>query len=191
MLGDRRYNAGTMFGLRTLSVAVASLAVLSTAAASDPYFGPEIGLFLPASAELREALGESWFSAGVARVARNERNRNLVTTDWNVISKDHAGSRLFILTPSMGMVMPLGSRNGGGQLFLAGRVGVSYMDYAITMGSGERRSGKAFGANANAELGVQLGDRLTLSVRYDVFSERDGLTFDGLSLSARFGLVRF
>ena len=76
------------------------------------------------------------------------------------------------------------------QPYFAVRGGLNYTDYAISQGI-TRLSGKNLGYNVNAEFGVQMGDRFTISARYDITPDYDGFNFDGLSFALRYGIVKF
>ncbi len=153
-------------------------------------FGVQAGLFMPSSREVRDAFGSNWLSFGLGATGAQKYEKTKTKIDWNVISGEKDGNRVFLLTPSYGLVMPLGDRGASAQPYVAARVGISYMDYALDVDH-ERVSGKRIGFNGNAELGVNLSDRLNISVRYDVFSKQQGLNFNGLSLSLTYGFLRF
>jgi len=185
--------------IRLLPVAVlASLAVPALAQSQDRWFGPEVGIFYPTSAKLRDALGSSWVSLGAGATSLNQRQGRKMGWDWETVSQSKDGSKVFMGSVSYGLVMPLSGlpdvglsrRISGMQPYWALRAGGSYIDYAVNVPGG-RSSGKRMGLNANAELGVLIGDRLKVSARYDYFPEHDGLNFSGITLSARYGLLRF
>lgn len=157
---------------------------------SGRYFGPEVGVFLPASEKLRNALGSSWFSIGAGSVRTGQFERQKFTWDWNTISQSKSGSKVFMGTVTYGMAIPLGQKYSMTQPYAAVRAGISYIDYAVNVGMG-RESAKRFGPNANVEVGIMMNQRLSLAARYDLNPSYDGLGFSGLSLSLRYGLLRF
>ena len=176
--------------LFALTACLCAVAVPVTAMADeDSYFGPQVGLFYPANQTMRNALGDSWFSFGATRIRMFKLQERKWVHDWQAISQRNNGSSIFILTGSAGYVMPFMSSGGDTQPYAALRGGLSYMDYAVNTPGG-RKSAKRIGVNANAALGVNFSSRLNLEARYDVFSGYDSLTFNGLTLSLKFGMAR-
>lgn len=178
------------FSVRLVLAAMALCIGSGAALAQGSGYGPQVGVYFPASQELRNALGSSWFSIGFTQVPTQRAGNQIISTDWNVLAADRYGNRLFILTPSVGILLPLGGDGQETNVYAAARAGISYMDYNITTG-GVTRRGNSIGLNGNVELGMYLGDRLNVAARYDVFSEKDGLNFNGLTLSLRYSIVRF
>lgn len=174
-----------------LVAAAAGLALLPLSAkAQDAYFGPQIGFFFPKDEQLRDALGDSWFSFGASRMRAFRPNQGKIAFDWNAIGQKNDDNAVFILTGSVGYVIPFAPPGSGTEPYFAIRGGLSYIDYAIDTTSG-RQSAKVLSPNANAALGVNVNGRVNLEVRYDMWSSYDGLSFDGLTLSLRVGLLRF
>lgn len=159
-------------------------------AEEDSYFGPQVGLFYPQSQVLKDALGDSWFSFGASRVRVMELDKHKLTHDWNAISQRDNGSSVFILTGSIGYVMPFAQEGSTTEPYFALRGGLAYMDYAVDTPGG-REASKRLGTNANAALGILVSKKLNIEARYDVWSGQSGLNFNGLTLSARYGLIRF
>lgn len=180
--------------MRRSLVSAAALAVIALPAASFAQsIGPKIGLFLPTSSELRDAIGSSWFSIGLGNVNQNNYNRTKVSPDLNFITGDGGGSKVVIVSYTLGVTQPLSAVGLGKSDFLpyfAYRGGLSYVDYAVNTGGG-RSSGKALGYDINAEIGVLFQGNLSLSARYDLVSQHDGLNFNGLSLNLRWGIAKF
>jgi len=177
--------------LLTAVAIVFALALPFTARAqSESYFGPQVGVFMPQDQALRDALGDQWFSFGASRIRLFRINESKLAFDWNGVGQSKDGSTVFIFTGSFGYVIPFSSVGSSTQPYAALRAGAAYMDYAVET-SGGRVSGKRLGANANAALGMNFSDRFNVEVRYDVWSEFDGLSFNGLTLAARIGLFRF
>ena len=164
-------------------------APVAATADEDSYFGPQVGLFYPANQTLRDALGDSWFSFGASRIRVFELRERKWAHDWQAISQRRMGNSIFILTGSAGYIMPLGTPGSGTEPYFAIRGGLAYMDYAISTPGG-RRSAKRIGVNGNAAVGVNINRRFNLEARYDVFNGYDSLTFNGLTLSLRFGMLR-
>jgi hypothetical protein len=177
--------------LTVLAACLAAFAVPHLASAqSNSYFGPQVGFFFPASKELRDALGDSWFSFGASRLRTFELRQRKLSWDWNAIGQSRDGNTVFILTLSAGYVASLAQLGASTEPYVALRGGVSYMDFAVDTTSG-READKALGLNANAAFGLIFNKRFNIEARYDVWDSKNGLVFNGLTLSARFGLVKF
>lgn len=182
-----------MIKLRWLVIPAAAAAVPAFAqndGAVDNFFGPQIGVFYPSGSKLRDALGSQWLSFGAGQVKVDQFTKRKFTWDWNTTSKSNNGSKVFMGSVSYGLVMALGDRFSSTRPYAAIRVGGSYIDYAVNVGLG-RESGKTIGYNTNFEVGMIFNRNLAVSARYDLFSEKDGLNFNGWTLSAKYGLIRF
>ncbi len=172
------------------ALGAATLIPAVSQADEDLYFGPQVGLYFPASSELRDALGDTWFSFGASFIRDTHMPDRRWAHDWQVLSRRDKGNKLFIFTGSFGYVASLGDPEDNFEPYAALRAGLSYMDYSIDL-AGDYKSSKRLGFNANAALGVNLNRRVNIELRYDLFSQQDELTFDGLSLAVKVGLVRF
>lgn len=167
--------------------------VVPTASFAQNQVGPKVGLFIPSSGTLRDAIGSSWFSIGLGNVNPDNYSRTKIAPDLNFITGDSGGSRVVIVAYTLGMTQPLSAAGIGNRNFrpyFAYRGGLSYTDYAVNTGGG-RVSGKRLGYDINAEIGVVFQNNLSLSARYDLVSEHDGLNFNGLSLNLRWGIAKF
>lgn len=176
--------------LFALAACAGAVAVPLTASAQDAYFGPQVGLFFPASKAMRTALGDSWFSFGASRIRIFDVNQAKWAHDWQAINQRKNGNSIFILTGSMGYVYPLSAGTEKYKPYFAVRGGLSYIDYAVTTG-GSRAANKRFGLNGNTAFGVNIDKRINIEARYDWFTAQEGLSFDGLTLSLRVGIARF
>ncbi len=186
---------GTFTGMRRRllsTTALAALLVPGFALAQSSYAGPEFGVFLPTDGALKTALGDQWFSVGLSTMKQGDLRTTRTGTNMNFVTQSKNGNKVFIGSYSIGLFQPFGdgSMRNSTRPYFAARAGVSYIDYAIGTGV-NRDADKRIGYNANAELGILFGDRLNLSVRYDVNSKHDGYSFDGLSVSLRYGLAKF
>ena len=174
-----------------LATALLCLAVPHTAhAEDDSYFGPQFGLFYPSGAAMRSALGDSWFSFGASRIRTLKLDERHWVHDWSGVSQSQNGSKIFILTASAGYVVPFGTNSENFEPYIAVRAGLSYIDYAINTGSG-RRSAKRIAPNGNAAIGFNINRRINIEARYDIYTQYDGLSFNGLTVALRIGLARF
>jgi len=170
---------------------LAALAVPTVSLAQS--IGPKVGLFMPSSGTLRDAIGSSWFSIGLGNVNVDNYARTKIAPDLNFITGDSGGSKVVIVSYTLGVTQPLSAVGLGKSDFLpyiAYRGGLSYTDYAVNTNGG-RLSGKRLGYDINAEIGVIFQKNLSLSARYDVVSEHEGLNFNGLSLNLRWGIAKF
>lgn len=180
--------------LALASAALVAIPMIAQAQYNERYAGPEIGIFIPSDPDLRNALGGTWYSFGVSTMRQGNVVKRNLGTNFNVISQSKNGNKVFLGSYTLGLVMPLGSTGMGNlntdfQPYVALRGGLNYTDYAITQGT--RLSAKRLGYNINAELGIQVGDRFTVSARYDLSPGYDGFDFNGLSFSLKYGLVKF
>ncbi len=181
--------------MRRCLVPICALTALAASAVTygQASIGPAVGVFFPSSGALRDAIGPSWISFGLGHVDTQKYDRTKVAPNFNVISGDGNGNRVFIVSYTLGVTQPLsqvGLSRSSFVPYVAYRGGLSYTDYAVTMG-GSRVGGKALGYDINAEIGILFNKNLTLSARYDLVSEHDGLNFNGLSLSLQYGIARF
>ncbi|MBS1724966.1 MAG: outer membrane beta-barrel protein [Armatimonadetes bacterium] len=173
-----------------------ALAALVTAPAvsnaqADPYLGPSIGVFFPSNSNLRDAMGDAWISFGASRVRLDPYAKQNVGFDWNAFSKDNDGNRVFMLVGSMGYTIPFSKPGDSMRPYLAVRGGLTYIDYAVNLTPANRVGGKKIGANANVEIGINVGDRLNVSARYDIMPSYDSLNFSGFSLALKWGIAKF
>jgi hypothetical protein len=181
--------------MRRYLVALLAAVAVPALAQEQIGLGPRVGVFFPASSELRSALGDSWVSIGLGATDNSTIKRKL-GLDWNFIYQSSRGNRVFVVTPSFGIMVPLQNQpvvgNYGTQLYAAARAGISYLDYGITpTGSTVRQSDRRFVMNGNVELGAAFGSNWRASVRYDLMPKTDGFDFSGLTLSVTYGIFRF
>lgn len=184
---------------RTILPALGILAApIAFAQSVETYIGPELGVFIPADKDLRDALGSNWISFGLGRLRVDQTGSRRFAWDVEFTSQSKNGSKVFMGAVSYGLMIPFGgtepyalSRSGSNFTpYAAVRAGGSYIDFAVNTNGG-RLSGKRIGLNANAEVGVLIGDRISVSARYDLNPSHNGLSFSGLTLAARYGLFRF
>ncbi|MES1227055.1 MAG: hypothetical protein ABUL72_00200 [Armatimonadota bacterium] len=159
---------------------------------NQTFLGPEIGIFMPTDGTLKDAIGDRWFTYGLGSVGLSELAGNSKNSSFNIISGSGNGSKVYILGYSLGMVKVMGDLRKASIIpYFALRGGAAYMDYAVNTSAVTRESGKRIGLNGNAELGVMIGGKLSLAARYDIFTPADGLRFDGLSFSLKYGISGF
>lgn len=178
--------------LRLLFSALAVGALAGAALAQNPPgFGPKFGVYFPTSTAAKDAFGDTWVSFGIGAVGREGfRERTSIVYDFNILSRNANGNRLFALSPSVGYRFAFAGEDDSAIPYVAVRAGLSYFDYAI--GSGvERQAATQLGFNGNTEFGIQFEDRLTVFVRYDVFTNAGMFNFNGFTLAANYAIVRF
>ncbi len=174
---------------RTLLGLTALVALAAPALAQQSYLGASVGSFFPSSSALRDKLGDNWLSYGPTSVRIDSSRRQRVTSDWQAFSKSKDGNKVFMLSLSGGILYPLGDQMST-RPYAAARAGLGYIDYAINV-TGGRESGKRFGPTGNVEVGVNIGERLNLHARYDLFPSYAGFNFSGFSIALQYGITRF
>ena len=95
--------------MRKRIIALASLCIVAlpiVAQAQDRYVGPELGVFLPADANLRAALGSQWYSIGVSTMKQGTLIERKIGTNFNLISQSKNGNKVFMGSYSIGIVLP-------------------------------------------------------------------------------------
>lgn len=162
-----------------------------THAQTESFIGPTVGVFFPSDSTLRDALGNSWFSFGASRVKIDPYAKRNMGYDWNTFSKEQNGNKIFMVAGTIGSTMPFGKPGDMTRPYFAIRGGLSYIDYALNTSPATRLSSKRLGFNANAEFGINVGQRLNLSARYDLFPSYEGLRFSGFSLALKWGITKF
>lgn len=177
--------------ITAFAVALSSFLPMVAKAQSTPYFGPSVGVFFPTQSNLRDAMGDAWFSFGASRVKIDPYSKQNIGWDWNAFSKDRSGSKVFMFAGTVGYTMPFAAPGASARPYFAVRGGLSYVDYAVNTSAVNRVSAKRVGFNANMELGINVGERFNISARYDLFPEYDGLNFSGFSLALKWGVARF
>jgi len=177
--------------IANLAMALCAAAPMLAYAQADSFLGPSVGIFFPTDSTLRDSLGNAWFSFGASRVKIDPYQKQNIGYDWNAFSKSKDGSKVFMFAGTIGVNMPYGKPGDKTRPYFAVRGGLSYVDYAVDTAPTTRVSGKRLGFNGNAEIGVNVGERLNISSRYDLFPSYEGLHFSGFSLALKWGITRF
>ncbi|MBL8064852.1 MAG: hypothetical protein JNM34_03225 [Chthonomonadaceae bacterium] len=176
---------------RLFVTAAMALVCVAANAQSQSFLGPTVGIFFPSDSKLREKLGDAWFSFGASRVKIDPYAKQHMAYDWETFSKSKDGSKVFMVAGTVGVIRPFGSPGAMTRPYGAIRGGLSYIDYAVDTTNVLRVSGKRLGFNANAEFGINIGERLNLSARYDLFPSYEGLKFSGLTIAVKWGVTKF
>lgn len=173
-------------------LAVCCFAVAARAGAEIrlPDLSVSAGAFLPSGTKVRSAVGEAWFNVGISPSARRVGDRWTLQADLELISGSGNGGEVFLAPLTIGLAREFRTGGSGPVPFVALRVGLAYMDYALDT-SGGRQSAKRVAPTANAEVALLLNDRTRLGLRYDLFPTVDGLGFDGLTVSLQYKAISF
>jgi hypothetical protein len=177
--------------LAACALVTAAFAPTVANAQVDSFLGPSVGVFFPTDGDLRDAMGTTWFSFGASRVRIDPYSKHNLGFDWNAFSKSNDGNKVFMLAGTIGYTVPLAEPGAAVRPYFAVRGGLSYIDYAIGDPAVNRVGAKRIGFNGNAELGINVGERLNVSARFDAMPSYDGFNFSGFSLVLKWGVARF
>lgn len=168
---------------------------LDAAPADDGLFrnwALEVGVYIPISREMRDAFEDGLIRLGLRPYRLREPSKWRPTTDITIVSASRKGNRMFLLPVALGFTRSFGDSEGRNLAFVSLGAGPAFYDYAITRPSNlTRYSTQKVGASGFVEAGVQLQNRLTLSGRYQWFSESHGFDFSGVSASVAFVVARW
>ena len=157
------------------------------------YLGVKGGLYLPTNGEIRDIFGSSIvvFGLSVDDITR-QADKWRLTADFDFITGKKDGNKFFAapVTASIGKIF--GNRGDNTRPYVRFGAGGAYYDYSITRpGTGERFSTKRFGASADAEVGVIIGERFRVSAKYQWLSKADDFDFSGFQIVATYQIVKF
>ncbi len=152
----------------------------------------EVGVYVPTSGEMRDAFEDGLIRLGLRPYRMREPSKWRQTTDITIVSASRKGNRMFLLPVALGLTRSFGDADGRNLAFVSFGAGPAFYDYAITRPSNlTRYSTQKVGASGYVEAGVQLQNRLTLTGRYQWFSESHGFDFSGVSASVAFVVARW
>lgn len=152
--------------------------------------GPSVGLFIPTGSEMRNAFDSQLLTYGFGPSSADRPKERRFVSDFNVVSARRNGNKLFLFQVLQTYEIQFGDRERRIVPYARGGAGLAYYDYSITKRNGSRVSTKAGGWSATAEAGIVFNRQIALSARYNLFQRRDGISFDGWSLSATYTLLR-
>lgn len=180
---------------RRLLLLTAALGVSASAAAqyedAKSYLGGQVGVYLPSDSLIRDRLGNSTVSFGLGNVGSSIADAKKLNSTFDFITASKGDNKLFVGSLSLGLEKRLDKQLYSSTIpYVKVFGGPSYFDYGIETTSG-RKSGKKFGLNYGAEVGLLFVNRVKLAARYNAFSKQDGLDFSGFVLSATFNVLGF
>lgn len=182
----------------SLPLFVLSAALMSTAANAQisgyaeqqgVQLGGSLGAYLPQDSFIKKAFGDTVTSVGFGPVGDNLHRSGSLTPDFDILSANKNGNRLFISSLTYGyeyhfsddksIIIPYARVFGGG----------AYFDYGVDTATG-RKSSKRFGTTYGAEVGIQIAGRARVSAAYNQYTKQQGLDFRGYTISATWSLFR-
>jgi hypothetical protein len=177
------------------SLPVLALAFAASAHAQydrRPGLGVEVGLFMPADAEMRDIFGNSMFRWGFGPVTVAPPGTTALTPTFGLIVANRDGNRFTAIPAHLGYTMALGDRRTQTLPYARVAAGVTYLDYAITRpGAGERFSGRTISPSGSLEAGLIFGNNIRLSAQYIMLGRQDGFNFSGFQIGATFSALSF
>jgi len=176
-------------------IAIAAFAVIVSPAfaqqnSSQSGLGVSIGIFEPSSKSLRDDLGNSFLTFGLAGTSSGRPSEGAITPEYSFIIANGNGNQLFILPFTYGYEYHFGAASTSKILpYARPFIGAAFYDYAITdQVTGIHSAAKQLGATYGAEVGLLIGKKIKLSAAYNYFTQSNGFSFNGLSLSASYTL---
>ncbi len=179
-----------LIALAALTAVVSSVSAQQSS--SEVGVGISVGVYKPTSANIRQDLGDQFMSFGLGGATSKRPEQGAITPEYHFISARGNGNKLFMLPLTYGYEMHFGADNNSKTLpYLRPFVGIAYFDYSITdFATGQHASAKQFGGTAGAEAGVILSKKLKITAAYNYFTKANGLSFDGITLSATYSLLK-
>jgi hypothetical protein len=180
-----------MLALLALSCA-AVIAVGQSDSNTQLEIGATVGLYMPSSSTIRNAFSDTIFTWGISPVAFGRPPAGKITPSINLIAASENGSSFFLIPVTAGYEYHFGETAGKQTTILPfARIeaGLAYMNFAVNTPGG-RADGSEVGLTGDVELGVQISQSVTLSARYYLFQQENGLSFNGLQLGLTFGFLR-
>lgn len=172
-----------------LALSISAFAAEPAVQRDRPNWGITVGLYVPASEEIRDLFGESMLRVGLAPQSDKFKQNWTISPVVQVLSASRNGSRLFASPVTANLTKGF-SMGGSSRGYVSFGYGPAYFDYRLTRGS-TTYSDRTIGWNSNAEIGWLLSDNFSLESRYDWYSKRDGFDFSGWSISANLALFRW
>ena len=161
-----------------------------------PWWGVDVGAYFPTDGEIRDRFGTALFRLGFRPFEPKRTGKWRIVTDLTVISASKFGNHMLLIPWTVGVMSTFGEPDKWPASFVSVGVVPAYMDYAIDRLSSDqttliRFSAQKFGASAHVEAGVLLQPRLSVTGRYDWFSQSDDFDFSGFSLTVAYALWRW
>ena len=184
--------AGLAAGL-TVSSAMAQDDQKKDTGKGKTYLGVRGGFYFPTNSKISDIFDSAIpvFGITVDDITK-QADKWRLTFDADFITGSKDGNKFFAapFTASFGRIF--GNRGDTSRPYVKFGVGGAYFDYSITDPStSERFSTKRFGASADAEVGIIIGERLRIAGKYQWFSKVDDFDFSGFQLTATYQLIKF
>lgn len=177
--------------LTTKALSTAALSIVAGASfAQSPLMGITIGVFFPTDTEIRDLVGKSFFQFGFSPSVGIQKEKYSIRPELNFLGGSGNGNRFSIIAVPITFTMPLGMGQEKTTPYIAAGAGLTYFDYDITRPGPVNFRDKGIGTIAHVEAGIVFGDRMRLSARYNMLSERDGFNFNGLQVGLSWQFFR-
>jgi len=138
---------------------------------------------------MRDLVGSSFLQFGFSPSVGVNSAKFSVRPELSFLGGSGNGNRFSIFAIPITAVMPLGS-SGGTTPYIAIGAGPTYYDYNITRPGPTNFRGRGVGFISHAEAGMVFGDRMRLSARYNMLSEKDGFNFNGIQIGLSWQFIR-
>ncbi len=186
--------------LTTIAVcAVAVSPAFSQQNPNQPGIGIGVGLFYPSSGQVKADVGSQFLSFGLAGTSTGLPSQGTITPEYNLIWGNGNGNKFFLLPVTVGYqynfgintnIHRVGNYSGTFLPYLRPFAGLAYFDYSITDFASETHySDKQIGATYGLEGGVLISSRLKLSATYNFFTQTNGISFNGFTVSATYSFL--
>jgi len=172
------------------ALAFAASSALGQQANNSTGVGVSVGVYLPSSSQVRADLGNQGLQIGLGGTGTGRPSEGAITPEYTFIIDNGNGNQLFILPFTYGYEYHFGSDSDAPILpYVRPFLGVAFYDYSITdFATGVHSATKQLGATYGLEAGILLGHKIKLSAAYNYFTQTNGFSFNGLSLSASYTL---
>jgi len=184
------------FGLvRTLLAVAFSCVVLTPIAKADGInlprkWGIQGGIFLPSNDRVKDTLGDTWFRFGISPIDINVKKGWAFDPNIQIQYANRYDNRLLLIPATVGFSGQFKLKDSDIRPYVAARIGAAFTDYSIYNGlTTDKKS--TIVPTSNVEAGLIFGDSFQLSLRYDWFGRTSDYYFDGLSIQAKFIILRF
>ncbi len=154
----------------------------------------DAGVYRPTSEEIRDRFGDYLFRVGVRPFGNELIGSGKPFIDATILTARQGSSHLFVLPVTLGFITSTGDENDDTISFASVGVGPAYYNYKIKRLVGSTIvtiKESTFGWSAHAEIGIRIQKRLTITGRYDWFSESNDFDFSGFSLNLSYAAFRW
>jgi hypothetical protein len=151
--------------------------------------GPSISVYYPTGRILKDAFSSRILSFGFGPVDAVSATKGRFRTGINLITANQSGNKLLLVPLSAIYERDLNPNESLTRPYVRLGAGVTYYDYSFRSG-GNRYSNKAVGGSGFAELGLNISGRLNIYGKYNAFTQKDGVNFNGWSLGISYGVLK-